>query len=98
MSRVRSCTRACAAVTAIAFTVVLAPSAKAIDVFLDWSGFETTIDLGWAAAGWTGSGDGLTASDYLFFKSEVKSRMAGHLGGFTIALFEAAPSGVQETM
>lgn len=96
MSRARSRVRSCVALTSVSVIFCLAPSAKAIDVFLDWTGFEATIDLGWAAAGWTGAGDGLTASDYLFFKSEVKSRMAGHFSGFTLGLFETAPAGVHE--
>ena len=78
--------------------LALAPSAKAIDVFLDWSGFETELAHAWDDAGWTGAGEGLTASDYLAFKHNVTTRMAGVFSGYTLGLFDSAPAGVHETI
>lgn len=82
---------------ALAMVIGVGSSAQAIDAWLDWSGFESQVNLAWAASGYSG-GNLLNAADHLYFKNTIKSKLETIYNGFTVNFTETMPGGLHERM
>lgn len=83
---------------AIVGAVTVMGSANAsISVWLDYTGFDSTVAAAWTSAGYSG-GNALSVGEILGIKNDVQTKLQTIYSGFAVNFNQSSPGGVFETL